>query len=97
MVSVYKPSAQNATYFLNWLSHIIEFFSITLEKQMIIGNFSLILENKSMKKFMDLYNLINLIKTAKCFKGTETRIDLLLINQKCSLNMQTHLESALND
>ena len=64
---------------------------------MIIGNFSLILENKSMKKFMDLFNLINLIKTAKCFKGTETRIDLLLINQKCSLNMQTHLKNGLND
>ena len=64
MVSVYKPPAQDATYFLNWLSQIIDFYSITYERQVIIVDFNLTPDNKSMREFVDLYNLINLIKTA---------------------------------
>ena len=37
-----------------------------------------------MKEFMNLYNLINLIKTTTCFKRTGSCIDLLLTNQKYS-------------
>ena len=33
VVSAYKPPAQGSTYFLNWLSQIIDFYSITQEKQ----------------------------------------------------------------
>ena len=32
LVSVYKSPAQNKTYFINWLSQIIDFYSITYEK-----------------------------------------------------------------
>ena len=34
--SAYKPPAQDATYFLNWLSRIIDFHSITYGKQVLI-------------------------------------------------------------
>ena len=68
VVSVYKPAAQDATYFLNRLSQIIDFYSITYEKQVIIGDFNLTPDNKSMREFVDLYNLINLFKTTTCFK-----------------------------
>ena len=61
-VSVCKPPAQDATYFLNWLSEIIDFYSIKYEKQVIIGDFNLTPDNKSMREFVDLYNLINLVK-----------------------------------
>ena len=64
MVSVHKLPAHNATYFLNWLSQIIDFYSITYERQVIIVDFNLTPDNKSMREFVDLYNLINLIKTA---------------------------------
>ena len=56
--------------FLNWLSQIIDFYSITCEKQIIIGDFNLTPGNKSMREFVDLHNLINLIATTLCFKGT---------------------------
>ena len=36
VVSVYKPPAQDATYFLNWLSQIIDIHSIIYGKQVII-------------------------------------------------------------
>ena len=68
VVSVYKPAAQDATYFLNRLSQIIDFYSITYEKQVIIGDFNLTPDNNSMREFVDLYNLINLFKTTTCFK-----------------------------
>ena len=68
MVSVYKPSAQDANCFLNWLFQIIDFYSITYEKQVIIGDFNLTPDNKSMREFVDLYNLINLIKAITFLK-----------------------------
>ena len=62
VVSVYKPPAQDAAYFLNWLSQVIDFYSITYEKQVITGDFNLIPDNKNMMEFVDLYNWISLIK-----------------------------------
>ena len=76
VVSVYKPTAQDATYVLNWLFSIIDFYSITYEKQVMIGDFNLTPDTNSMREFVDLYNLINLIKTTTCFKGTGYCIDL---------------------
>ena len=67
VVSVYKPPAEDATDFLNWLSQIIDFYSITYEKQVVMGDFNLTSDNKSMREFLDLYNLINLIKTTTRF------------------------------
>ena len=62
MVPVYKPPVQYRTYFNNWLSQIIDFYSITYEKQVVIGDFNLTPGSKSQREFMDLYNLINLMK-----------------------------------
>ena len=46
---------------------------------------------------MDLYNLINLIKTTTCFKGTGSFIDLLLTKQKYSFKNTNAFESGLSD
>ena len=62
MVPVYKSPVQYRTYFNNWLSQIIDFYSITYEKQVVIGDFNLTPGSKSLREFMDLYNLINLMK-----------------------------------
>ena len=45
VISVYKPPSQNATYFLHWLSQVIDFYSITYEKQVIMGDFNLTPDN----------------------------------------------------
>ena len=47
MLSVYKPPAQDATYFFNWLSQIIDFCNITKEKQVIMEDFNLTPDNKT--------------------------------------------------
>ena len=97
VVLVYKPPAQDTTYLLYWLSQIIDFYSITYEKQVVIGDFYLTPDNKSMREFVDLYNLINLIETTTCFKGTESCIDLLLTNQKYSFKNTKAFETGLSD
>ena len=97
VVLVYKPPAQDTTYLLYWLSQIIDFYSITYEKQVVIGDFYLTPDNKSMREFVDLYNLIDLIETTTCFKGTESCIDLLLTNQKYSFKNTKAFETGLSD
>ena len=42
-----------------------------------------------MTKFMDLYNLIKLIKVTTCVKGTDSCIDLLLTKVTSALQMMT--------
>ena len=79
VVSVYKPPAQNITYF---------FFTGCLKLLMLTP------DNKGVTKFMDLYNLIKLIKATACVKGTESCIDLLLTNHSSYLIL--FLPSSLN-
>ena len=96
MVSVYKPPGQNATYFLNWLCQIIDFYNTFFEKQVITGGFNLTPDNKSMRDFVDLHNMINLIQTTTCFKGTVSCIDLLPTNQKYSLKNASAFKTGLS-
>ena len=46
---------------------------------------------------MDLYNLINLIKTTACFKEAGSCIDLLLSKQKFSFKIANTFEIVLSD
>ena len=48
-------------------------------------------------KFVDLYNLINLIKTISRLKGTGSCNDLLLANQKYLFKTTNAFETGLND
>ena len=97
VVSVYKPPLQDATYFLNWLSQIIDFYSITYEKK-IMTDFNLNPDNKSMRELVELYNLIDLIKTSTCFKGIVYWIHLFLLTfQKYSFKNTSAFENSLSD
>ena len=50
-----------------------------------------------MREFMDIYNLINLIKRTTCFKGKGSCIDLLLKKQKYSIKKSNGLQTGLTD
>ena len=50
-----------------------------------------------MREFMDLYNLISLIKPTTCFKGKGSCIDLLLKNQKGSIKKSKGPQTGLSD
>ena len=50
-----------------------------------------------MREFVDLYNMINSIKTTTCFKGIGSCIDLLLTNKKYSLKNTNTFSTGLSD
>ena len=50
-----------------------------------------------MREFMDLYDLINLIKTTIYFKVTRSCIDLLLTNQKYLFKNALAFETGFSD
>ena len=50
-----------------------------------------------MREFVELHNLINLIKKITFFKGTESCIDLLLTNQKYLFENSNAFETGLSD
>ena len=53
-------------------------------------------DNKSKRKFVDLYNQIDLIKTIIRLKGTGSYIDLLLAIQKYSFKNKNAFETGLS-
>ena len=61
----------------------------------MIEEFNLNLDNKSMRDFLNLYDLINLIKTTSCFKGTGSCI--LLTNQKYRFRKTNAFETGLSN
>ena len=65
------------------------------EKQVIVGDFNLTPDNKSMREFVDLHNLINLIETTTCFTGAGYSIIFHWQTKNARLKIQTHLKLAL--
>ena len=83
-MSVYGPPTQNSEYFLNELDKMIDYFSVSYDNHVIIGDFNLEPSTGLLKNFMNGNALYNLIKVDTCFKGKGTCIDLILSNRKYS-------------
>ena len=100
VISVYRPLSQNSEYFLNELDKMIDYFSVSYDNHVIIGEFTLEPSTGLLKNFMNsnaLYNLNNLIKVDTYFKGKGTCIDLILSNGKCSFKNTNIFENGLID
>ena len=72
-------------------------FVVLCMMQIVIRDLNLTPDNKSMREFVDLYNLINLIKATTWFKGTGSCIDLLLTNQKYLFENTSAFKTGLSD
>ena len=70
VISVYRPPSQKR-----------EYFSLSYDNHVIIGDFNLEPSTGLLKHFMNSNALCNLIKVDTCFKGKGTRIDLILTNR----------------
>ena len=82
LVSIYKPSLQSNSYFLDTLNDLLDFYSGIYDNKVIFGDFNLELANPVMISFMDSQNFTNLFKSNACFKGVGSCIDLILTNRK---------------
>ena len=62
-----------------------------------MGDFNLEPHDKRLGYFLNSNNLVNLVKTSTCFKGSGSCIDLILTNRKYSFKNTTLHETGLSD
>ena len=62
-----------------------------------MGDFNLEPHDKRLGYFLNSNNLVNLVKTNTCFKGSSSCIDLILTNRKYSFKNTTSYETGLSD
>ena len=82
-VGIYRPPSQNEKYFIDHLSKTLGQLSCQYDKTVLIGDFNLTIDNKSLENFMTTFDLECLIKKPTCFQSSNpTCIDLILTNKK---------------
>ena len=62
VISVYRRPSQNSEYFLNELDKMTDYFSVSYDNHVIIGDFNLDPSTGLLKHFMNSNALHNLIK-----------------------------------
>ena len=97
MISIYRPPSQDSEIFLNSLTIILDHFAKTYDNYLIMGDFNLEPHDKRLRYFLNSNNLVNLVKTNTCFKGSGSCIDLILTNRKYSFKNTTSYETGLSD
>ena len=97
VISIYKPPSLNLDTFLHCLSNVLDFYS-QYDRVLIMGDFNSKPENTSLSNFLSDHKLFNHMHQKTCWKSTEgTCIDLILSNQKFSLQKTGTLETGLSD
>ena len=86
LVGIYRPPNMNESYFLGHLSRVIDLYSKTYDRILIMGDFNSEPCDEPIETFCDGYNLYNLVKEKTCFKGVPKCYDLILTN--CKHNFQ---------
>ena len=82
-IGLYKPPSQNEKYFLDNQSLALTKVSCEYENVMLIGDFTLTVENKNLEVFMNTFDLECVIKKPTCFPSiSPSCIDLILTNKK---------------
>ena len=96
VISVDRPPSQNSEYLLYELDKMIDYFSVSYDNHVIIGDFKLEASTGLLKNSKNSNALHNLIKVYLCFKGKGTCIDLILTNQKYSFKNTNTFEKGLS-
>ena len=92
-VGIYRPPSQNEKYFIDHLSKTLVQLSCEYDKIMLIGDFKLTIDNKSLENFMITFDLECLIKKATRFQSSNpTYIDLNLTTTNNFLKTLTLLK-----
>ena len=82
-VGIYKAPSQNEKCFIDHSSKTLGQLSRHYDKTVLIGDFNLTIDNKSLENFMTTFDLECLIKKPTCFQSSNpTCIDFILTNKK---------------
>ena len=93
----YKPPNQNEEFFISNLSRPINAFSTKYGNILLMGDFSLTIENKKLE-LLSLFNIKSLISSPACFQFLNpTCIDLILINQEDLFSNSKACEVGISD
>ena len=82
-VGICRPPSQNEKCFIDHLSKTPGQLSCQYDKTVLIGDFNLTIDNKSLENFITTFDLQCLIKKSTSFQSSNpTCIDLILANKK---------------
>ena len=95
--SVYRSLSRNSEYFLNELDKINDYFSVSYDNHVIIGDFNLEPSTGLSKSFMYSSALYKLINVDTCFNGKGTCIDLTLTNRRYFFKNTNTFQTSLSD
>ena len=96
-ISIYRPPSQDSEFFLNSLIITLDHFTKAYHNYLIMGDFNLEPPDKRLGSFLNSNNLVDLVITNRCFKGTSSCIDLILTNRKYSFQNITSYETGLSN
>ena len=97
-VGIYRPPSQNEKYFIDHLSKTLGQLSCQYDKTMLIGDFNLTINNKSLENFMTTFDQECLIKKPTCFQSSNpTCIDLILTIKKEFFKKTDVIEVEISD
>jgi len=97
LISVYRPPKQSASYFLNFLSEFILYYS-TYDSIIINGDLNLEPDSPVLSNFLHVNSLYNHMKKKTCWKSKiGSCIDLIISNKKHSFMNTGTVETGLSD
>ena len=98
IIFIYRPpNTQKLDYFLENISQILDFYN-NIERCILIGDFNAEPSDPTLAAFIKSNNLYCHSKAKTCFKTAEgTCIDLILSNQKHSLQNTSTLDTGVSD
>ena len=82
----YNSKKSNIRAHLECLNKSLALHLLKYEHFLVLGDFSVCVEDSSMSEFCGVYNLKSLIREPTCYKNPENPscIDLILTNRPCS-------------
>ena len=98
-IDICRPPSQNEKYFIDHLSKTLGQLTCQYDMtKLLIGDFNLRIDNKSLENFMSTFDLECLIKKPTCFQSSNpTCIHLILTNKKEFLKNTDIIEAGFSD
>ena len=95
----YHPSSQRDEFYFDSIGHALDAYNAMYDKILLVGDFNAEEHETALKKFLQLYDLKNLIKDKTCFKSLHrpTCIDLFLTNCDKSFMHTKTISTGLSD
>ena len=99
LLGTYHPRSQQDNYYFQSIGDSLDIYCSIYEKCVLVGDFNAAENEETMKQFLELYGLKNLVRENTCFKSLNNPscIDLILTNSQGSFQNTNVISSGLSD